>query len=189
MSSGPIHVFEKSLAESHKAEELPIWREIYEKAFPDMIAMISYRENGEHQRAGIDRGVYLENSRQILIDEKAHWTTFTTVALEYVSNASANPPTPGWICKSLRAEYIAYAFIPFGKCYLFPVLQLQQAWNKNKETWMQKFPCREAKNGDTHGNIKYVTKFVGVPPDTIMAAIGQCLRVTFTPMEMQGATK
>ena len=32
--------------------------------------MVDHRDDGEHQRAGIDRSVILANSKQLLIDEK-----------------------------------------------------------------------------------------------------------------------
>ena len=63
-----VHDFSDSLAASHRASDLSIWEEIYRKSFPDFLAMVDHRQDGEHQRAGIDRSVILENSKQILID-------------------------------------------------------------------------------------------------------------------------
>ena len=65
-----VHSFAESLQFSHAADELPIWKEMYEQAFPGMTAMINHRQDGEHQRAGVDRSVILANSKQLLIDEK-----------------------------------------------------------------------------------------------------------------------
>ena len=64
-----MHDFRDSLAKSHAAEDLPLWREVYEKAFPFFQEMLNHRMDGEHQRAGVDRSIILYNSKQILIDE------------------------------------------------------------------------------------------------------------------------
>ena len=102
-----VHDFADSLAASHRASDLPIWEEIYRKSFPDFLAMVDHRQDGEHQRAGIDRSVILENSKQILIDEKIRWKPYPDIAVEYLSNDRTG--APGWACKPLRADYIAYA--------------------------------------------------------------------------------
>ncbi len=167
-----VHDFRSSLAKSHAAEELPIWREIYRKAFPDMIAMVSYREDGEHQRAGIDRGIYLSNAKEILIDEKVRFNcAHNDIALEYISDDVSG--TPGWVCKPLRCDYIAYAVVDTGKCYLLPVVQLQQAWRERGDYWRMQYRERSAQN------FGYKTWFVAVPANEVFTAMGQFLRVQF----------
>lgn len=169
-----IHDFKQSLASSHKASDLPIWHEIYKQAFPSMAATVDHREDGEHQRAGIDRSVILSNSKQILIDEKIRWKAYSDIALEYWSDRDRK--IPGWVCKPLRADYICYAIAPTGKAYLLPVPQLQQAWSENKNCWLQQFRKCEAQNRN------YVTVSLAVPVDVLFKAIGACLRVSFSPI-------
>jgi hypothetical protein len=152
---------------------LPFWREVYEKAFPTMRAMVDHREDGEHQRAGIDRSIILAHSKQILIDEKVRRKAYEDIALEYLSDETRG--TPGWVCKPLRADYIAYAIAPIGRCFLLPVPQLQQAWLAYGDLWIKTYPRIVAKNRSWN------TISVGVPPHAIFPAIGKMLRIQFTP--------
>lgn len=174
--------FQECLAFSHAAEELPFWLDVYRDAFPDMTACISHRQDGEHQRAGIDRSIILENSKQLLIDEKVRGRNKITgrvyddIALEYISNDRNN--TPGWVVKPLRCDYIAYAIAPLGRCYLLPVIQLQQAFKKNAKNWLNSYPTIKAKNE------YYNTHSVCVPPGVLFREIGKELRVSFNPFEI-----
>lgn len=170
-----VHDFHESLKASHAASDLPIWEQIYRAAFPTFCAMVDHREDGEHQRAGIDRSVILANSKQLLIDEKIRYRDYGDILLEYISNDRFN--SPGWVCKPLRADYIAYAIAPAGMCYLLPVIQLQIAWAKNGEMWKREFKPIEATNEG------YTTRSVGVPPSRLFPAIGGALRVGFSPVE------
>jgi len=163
--------FNECLKYSHQAEDLPIWKEIYSKAFPTMVTMINHRQDGDHQRQGIDRSVILSNSKQILIDEKVRRRNYKDIALEYISNDQRN--TPGWVCKPLLSDYIAYAIPVAGQCYLLPVLQLQLAWTKHKADWMDKYKHCPAENPG------YKTWSLAVPVPVLFAAIGAGLRITF----------
>ena len=166
-----IHDFAESLAASHAASDLAIWEQIYRLAFPTFCAMVDHREDGEHQRAGIDRSVILANSKQLLIDEKVRNKDYGDILLEYVSNDRFN--SPGWVCKPLRADYIAYAIVPAGRCYLLPVIQLQIAWARHGDLWKHEF-----RNVPAHNN-GYTTHSVAVPPERLFPAIGGALRVSF----------
>jgi len=177
-----LHNFHASLAASHLAEDLPFWEEVYRKAFPDMRAMINHREDGDHQRAGIDRSIILGNSKQILVDEKTRWKVYEDIALEVWSDKDRL--SPGWVCKPLLADYIAYAIAPLGRCYLLPVIQLQEAWRVNGGEWSDRYfhPCA---NNELDGRT-WVTESVAVPVDILFSAIGKCLRVSFPPVECGG---
>lgn len=171
---------------SHAAEDLPIWNEVYRKAFPTMRAMINHREDGDHQRAGIDRSIILENSKQILIDEKVRGRNKKTglvykdIALEYISDRERE--VPGWCCKPLLCDYIAYAIAPLGKCYLLPVQQLQNAWAEYGNNWIRDYFKIIAHNKGSARD--WHTISVGVPPKVLFKAIGKCLRVQFDPCEV-----
>jgi len=168
-----IHDFDESLRRSHNASDLPIWLEIYRQAFPTMQAAIDHRQDGEHQRAGIDRSIVLANSKQILIDEKVRWKAYYDIALEYLSDRDRR--ISGWVCKPLRADFICYAVAPIGRAYLLPVPQLQQAWEKHGDEWRSKYRDCEAHNRG------YITVSCPVPVSVLFKAIGECLRVSFTP--------
>ena len=180
------HNFNDSLKQSHAAEDLPFWREIYKQAFLNMAEMVNHRQDGEHQRVGIDRSIILQNSKQILVDEKVRGRNkktgkiYTDIALEYWSDYERK--VPGWVCKPLRADYIAYAIAPLGKCYLLPVLQLQKAWIKYGNFWIEYYkPPIKAENED-HGRF-WTTWSVGVPGDILFKAIGEGLRISFGSFE------
>lgn len=168
-----VHDFDDSLRRSHAASDLPIWREIYRQAFPTMQAMVDHRDDGEHQRAGIDRSVILANSKQVLIDEKVRWKAYNDIALEYWSDRDRR--VPGWVCKPLRCDFICYAIAPIGKAYMLPVQQLQQAWSVYGETWRKAYSDCNAQNRS------YVTVSCPVPVPVLFRAIGECLRFGFTP--------
>jgi hypothetical protein len=152
-----------------------------------MKAMINHRQDGEHQRAGIDRSIILENSKQILIDEKVRGKNKKTgiiyedILLEYWSNFEQK--IPGWICKSLRADYIAYAIAPLGICYLLPIPQLQKVWKINGDFWKRIYPTIKAENKNDYGNF-WTTISVGIPVNVLFKAIGQCLRIKFEVIDL-----
>lgn len=181
--------FGESLAASHAAEDLPIWNEIYRKAFPGVVGIHNHRQDGDHQRQGIDRSLVLDNGKRLWVDEKVRFRNKITgkvyddIALEYMSDRKRQ--TLGWVCKPLLCDYIAYAIAPLGKCYLMPVLQLQQAWGKNSDDWLKKYKTIEAHN-EWRGN-SWTTLSCCVPPAVIFPEIGKCLRVTFEEYEAQEA--
>ena len=123
--------FKECLNESHRVSDLPFWYDLYEKFFPNMVSMQSYNEYGYWQQQGVDRGIILDTSKQILIDEKVRYRNAITgkvyddIALEYWS--SYEHKKAGWVCKPLMADYIAYVIVPLGICYMLPVIQLQSA--------------------------------------------------------------
>lgn len=184
------NVFAESLAMSHAAEDLPLWEEVYRYAFPEFQAMVNHRQDGDHQRAGIDRTVVMSNSKVIKIDEKVRarnkitGRVYSDIALEYWSNEERR--VRGWVCKSLLCDYIAYAIAPLGKCYLLPVPQLRRAWIENGKAWVKRFPIVRAVN--ENGGSRYTTVSVAVPPGVLMAAIKDALIVDFSVSEDGGGT-
>lgn len=176
-----VHEFSDSLQKSHAANDLPIWGQMYRQAFPNMIAMHDHRDDGYWQRAGIDRSIILNSSKQILVDEKirgrnrATGKVYDDIAIEYVSNDRTG--ALGWAEKPLAADYIAYAIAPLGKGYLLPVVQFQSAWSEHKIEWLNTFKSREAPNRG------YKTLFCPVPVHLLFPAIGKQFRVTFDALE------
>jgi len=174
------HDFYQSLEKSHSASDLPIWEQVYRRAFPTFTAMVDHRDDGEHQRAGIDRSVILANSKQLLIDEKARFpgangVVYRDILLEYISVSKDGgiSGSPGWVCKAMRADYIAYAIVGLGVCYMLPVIQLQTAWAKNGVNWIDSYGIRKAQNKG------YLTVNCPVPVDVLFPEIGRAFRVRF----------
>jgi len=166
---GEVHQFNKSLENANEDQKLPIWEALYSQWFPDMVSMIAHPKDGWHQRGGIDRSIILSNSKVITLDEKLRDDNFTDIALEYISATSSN--SPGWVCKSLACDYIAYAFKPTNKGYLLPVIQLQSAWELKGETWKVEYGVKAAKNKG------YNTMFCPVPAATVYKEITRQLVV------------
>lgn len=177
-----MNQFDQCLKQSHAAADMPFWKDCYRMAFPTIVAMQDHRQNGEHQRQGIDRSIVLDNGTCIWVDEKVRGRNRITgrvyedIALEEWS--SLERKTPGWVVKSLLAHYIAYAIAPLGKCYLLPVLQLQESWRRNSQEWKQRFFEIRAVNE------AYTTICWAIPPPVLFKAIGTCLRVQFQPLEI-----
>lgn len=184
-----MHDFKESLAMSHAAEDLPIWLEIYQKAFPDMTAMLNHRQDGQHQRQGIDRSIIMNNSKQFLVDEKVRGRNkktgkvYTDILLEYWSDYERK--VLGWANKPLLADYIAYTIMPLGKCYLLPVPQMQQTWAFNRDHWIAKYGTIKAYNKDKWSGRTWATWSCCIPSNVLFQAIGQCLRIEFTPIEIE----
>ena len=144
-----VHHFKDSLAVSHAADKLPLWEAVYRKAWPDFAGMVCHRQDGQHQRDGIDRSVTLVNGVQILIDEKIRKVDYGDILLEYMSNNVYK--TAGWVCKTgLRCHYIAYAIEPAEVCYLLPVRELQAAWRENGDQWISQYGVKKAFNPGYH---------------------------------------
>jgi len=172
-----MHQFAESLEKSHKADEHAFWEQCYRQAFPSFAGMNNSREDGEHQRKGIDRLVFLSNNKTFLIDEKIRFTKFNDIALEFEHVYNNGVKTKGWVCKPLLCDFIAYAIAPLGKCYLLPTTQLQQAWRRFNSEWLTTYQVIESKNQG------YISRSLCIPANKLYPAIGQCLRAYFDPME------
>ena len=165
------HDFHKCLKDSHAAEDLPIWEEVYQAAFPNMQAMLNHRQDGDHQRVGIDRSVILSNGKQILIDEKVRLEAYDDILLEVWSDKERRKP--GWVAKDLMCDYIAYAVLPLKVCYLLPVQQLRVAWRRKGKEWYSNNFRPQAKNRG------YVTESVVVPTSELLSEINNALTINF----------
>ena len=163
MKASTVHNFRTDLAFSDAAGDEPFWDAVYRKAFPDMVGHILCNKDGLGQRSGIDRLVYLSSGRDIRIDEKKRREVYDDILLEYLSNDATN--APGWMDKSLQIDYIAYAFMPLRKVYLFPWDMLRRAWLNFKPYWMEKYPRIWAQNDG------YKTWSLAVPIEEVKRSV------------------
>jgi len=169
-----IHNFNDSLQRSHAASDHPMWLECYKQFFPDMVTMIDHRQDGDHQRNGIDRSIIMQNSKQILIDEKVRDKNYKDIFLEYISVDTTK--APGWVCKPLMCDYIAYAILPRGRAYLLPVISLQRAWKALGKTWIEKYGAKPVPNEG------YVTWGCPVPFEPLFSALQRAQEARFKPI-------
>jgi hypothetical protein len=177
-----VHDFKASLVASHAASDWPGWEPLYRSYFPTMVGLHDHRQDGDHQRVGIDRSIVLSHGKQILIDEKVRGRNKSTgkvyedIFLEFLGDRDRR--VPGWVVKPLAADYIAYLIAPLGICHLLPVLQLQLAWSKNWPDWQARFGRREVPNK------KWITVGTPVPTEVLYPAIGGGLRHKFNPWNL-----
>ena len=158
-----VHNFLKDLAWSEKAGDEPFWNAIYHKAFPNMVSAMSCPGDFASQRMGIDRVILLSNGETIKIDEKKRREDRGDILLEYISNDVTD--APGWIEKDLAIQYLAYAFIPSRRCYLFDWPMLRRAWLKFKDGWISRGPFIAAQNNG------YKTISTAVPTKELLSAV------------------
>lgn len=165
------HSFAESLAFSHEQSDLPMWEEVYRKAFPTFAGMVCVRNDGWAQRGGIDRVVTLASGKSLHIDEKVRKKDYGDILLEYWSDEEKR--VPGWIAKDLACDFIAYAFLPSKTCYVLPFHQLRLAWKNNRDSWVSEHKKTVADNGN------YRTVGVAVPISELLNQIKQAMIVSW----------
>lgn len=113
MSSSRWH---GDLAYSHANANLPCWKQTYEDFFgPGITVSKPHTIDCDAQRKGVDRTVVLDGGKAYRIDEKSRREDYGDILLEYESDSGK----PGWICKPLECDYIAYA-VPGKRPYMLP---------------------------------------------------------------------
>lgn len=172
------HNFATSLALSHEQEDAPWWGEVYGLAFPGHLSAVSIRNDGWAQRGGIDRVITLKSGKTVTVDEKVRSHDWGDIALERWSDRAKK--VPGWIQKDLACDFIAYAFIPTQRCYLFPFLLLRRAWNLQGREWCE---LAEAKADGFKvvlaENPGYVTESIAIPVGILLSAIREAMVVSW----------
>lgn len=167
-----VHTFAESLSRSKEQEDAPWWEPVYRRAFPGFHSMMSVREDGWGQRAGIDRVIQLRSGKTLLVDEKVRAKSFGDILLERWSNAERR--LPGWIQKDLACDFIAYAFVPDQRCYLLPFVQLRKAWIDNGREWLRLGEAGEGGFRVVHAkNPNYTTESIAVPIPDLLSAVAQ----------------
>lgn len=151
---------------SLESGEEAFWAAVYKKAFYNLRSQ-ELCTNREKQRQGIDRILYLSNGAVLHVDEKKRREDYPDVLLEYTSCLERD--TPGWIEKDLTIDYLAYAFMPSKRCFLFPWHMLRRAWLKYGEHW--KGEHRYVKAKTRVGNDEYHTVSVAVPTGVLLKAV------------------
>lgn len=179
-----MRTFGEDLRYSEEQADAPWWGEVYREAFPDMVAMQKIPGPNKAQENGVDRLVFLARDKVLRVDEKTRRRDYDDVLLEIYSNEERK--TPGWLRKPLTADYIAYAFEPTRRCYLFPVLALQRAWKLNCAHWWKLgndgsdgFSLRRGSTRGSSGNVLYQTLNLAVPTDILLDGIRGALLVTW----------
>lgn len=161
--SGVTHSFTERLAWGERDSDEAFWTSVYKKAFPGMVTHALASGDVPTQRMGIDRLVLLSNGRTLYIDEKKRAREYPDILLEYVSVDTTG--APGWMEKDLAIDYLAYAFMQSGRCYLFSWPLLRRTWFNYREKWLLQYPIIKAKNDG------YNTLSVAIPTELLRRAV------------------
>lgn len=146
----------------------PFWHAVYWKAFPNLVT-IELCEDLPQQKQGIDRLLRLSSGKVLTVDEKKREKVYPDILLEYVSCEERN--TPGWVEKDLAIDYLAYAFMPVSRCYLFSWPMLRRAWRQFGEQWKHEYKPRRAST--QIGSTAYHTVSVPVPIEVLRRAVSR----------------
>lgn len=176
-----VHRLRASLERSRAYADAPWWEQVYREAFPSFEGMTYVHRAGSGQRDGIDRVVTLTSGRVVTIDEKVRDRDYQDFCLEYWSvkhKRDRKRDEPGWIAKEMRCDYLAYAFVPSGRCYLLPFHELRRAWRKHFREWVAEYPEIRADNG------YYDTLSVAVPISVVQRALSDVSLIRFFHEEL-----
>lgn len=185
--------FGDDLRLSHGLSGDPAWDDYYHQLFPTLVKAVEIPADGDMQRKGVDRILFLENGQQLTVDEKVRRcdVKYRDVLLERYSDAARR--TPGWaIDDHKKCDYVAYA-IPYHKvCYFMPFPLLRAAFKEHGAEWREQFGWRKAPN-DYQGRT-WVTYNVPVPWPVLSAALIAQMDRTFKgslslPRELQQDAK
>jgi len=154
--------FAADLQYSLKASQADFWDRVYRKAFVDL-KKTEICEEIDWQKKGVDRFVYLTSGRIFAVDEKVRRKVYSDILLEVTSADTTG--SPGWIEKDLCIDYLAYAFMPIERVYLFPWPMLRRAWLHYRDEWRCQYGTVSASNGS------YNTISIPVPITTLRKAV------------------
>ena len=158
-----MHDFQESLKWGEAASDAPFWSAVYEKAFPNLSSQMRNRGDNIAQRRGVDRILFLNNGNTLYVDEKKRKIDYNDILLEFISVDKTG--APGWIEKDLAIDYLAYAFMPSCRCYLFDWPLLFRAWKNYGKSWKKQHKIITAHN------YEYDTISVAVPIPIVMKAV------------------
>lgn len=178
------HDFRDRLDMSHRWADAPWWDEVYTDAFGSGTVSVDLRGDGKHQRLGIDRSLTLTNGKQVYVDEKVREKDWGDFLLERWSDVDAR--RPGWAQdRQLLTDYIAYAVIPAGVCWLWPVLQLHRAWFKYGQDWVRRAEdptCHDFRlvtATSVSGDRQWRTESLCLPREVLTGALGSAFTIWF----------
>jgi hypothetical protein len=153
----------RGFSESHDA----LWEKAYQRYFPDMVGIMKCaRGKYPGQGQGIDRVIQLASGATLRIEEKEREKDYGDILLEYEHSDGV----AGWIEAPLTVDYLAYAFIPSGRVYLFPWELLRKAWRDNKNEWKRDYRTVKGNNG------RYESYSIAVPVNLLLNAVCNAMR-------------
>lgn len=174
-----VHGFTRSLDWAAHHADAPWWEEAYRAAFPGLVSLAVVRDDGWAQRGGIDRVLTLGSGKTLTIDEKVRDRDYGDFLIEYWSDARRR--VPGWAVNDAACDYIAYAFVPSGRCYLLPFQELRRATVERGREWVERYREPQHVAYNRQSGRRWETHFVPVPIPVVLSAITDAMLVRFTP--------
>lgn len=184
-----LHQFNDSLAFSRSQRGAEWWEKTYRLAFHNFQTMGGPEKDGWCERAAVDRIVLLTSGKAIKIQEKVRKKVYPSILLEYRTGKKN-----GWVAEDSDADYLAYAMLPTGACYLFPFPILRAAWKMQGPLWVkearleeeQDLPYRDRQyqfvKTNSHKDGRYwLTESLAVPTDKVLEAVKNALFVQSVP--------
>lgn len=182
--------FGQDLDYSYEVAGLPFWLDVYRKAFPGFLAAHIPTGDGWHQRAGRDRIIVLDDSSTITVDEKGRREVWPDILVEIYSDKEKKVPGWGNPDKRLNCDYIGYAFVPTGVCYLLPYRELVRTMKANARQWWNEARVNEsagchdgvqfvnARNPrDKRKPVKYWTLSLAIPTERLLDSIRNVMTI------------
>ena len=171
------HDFKKSLAHENEVAVMPFWEEGYREFFGKAhgkIDSIIRCENKKWQKLGVDRIIVLDRSgdvgqpckRHIYVEEKYRKKDYFYVGADGKKSipeifletwSDKDRKIPGWMAKPMLCDWLAYAFLPSRKLFLFPYAPLKAAFDGNRDEWKIRYSEKQAENNG------YFTTGIPVP--------------------------
>ena len=166
MITSVVHSFQERLQFSLDMSSEGDWVSFYRRLWPDAISIVRVDKDSVQQRSGIDRIVILPNGKQITIDEKIREKDYGDILLEEWTVADYDWKNKklirgrkiGWtLDPSKTCDFISYAVLSSGVCFLLPYELLRMATAFNLASWKEspdcKYPVPVANEGYTTINI------------------------------------
>lgn len=157
-----VRTFDADLRYSLESSDEPFWDAVYRKAFVNFKSseIVSRKD---WQLLGIDRIINLTSGQRIKVDEKKRRVEYGDFALEFLGNDKTG--SPGWVCKDLAIDFLAYAFMQSRRVYLLQWNLLRAAWRSKGETWKSSYRIISSNNPT------YKTLSVAVPIGVVLESI------------------
>ena len=147
------------------------WQEIYKLAFRFPHSLEEVKNTDPRRLQGTNRVIKFDAGYELLIDEKRRRYSPDKIFLEFISHSEKH--TPGWLERPVVSDYFAFAYAAHGVCYLFPANDLQAAWHKNRDKWLEEYKTTYCSNPG-HYSLGCL-----VPIEVLAASVPAMIRVNW----------
>lgn len=135
-----VHDFQAKLAESNTLSDEDSWIGFYERVWPgQIVCSVRIDKDSVFQRWGVDREIKLVTGQQFTVDEKKRTKDYGDMLIEEWSQFYGERDTRnkvGWTRdRAKRCDFVAWAVVPSGKCWLIPFDLLRRTTHAYLGDW------------------------------------------------------